>query len=310
MEKQSPPTKYPAPFTYVMASPEGKKLGFITDTSSSPPRRRIFVGLVSATAIILCLLLLLGWVIPYIGFGNIHASVPVITGALLIGIVSVIVWATLDIVLQTMTGRNLPGASRLRGVGISFFLPAMESVGKLFGFSVADVRRSFIKVSNQATLEYGGRIEPEQLLILIPHCIQRADCDIRINHRIDACKECGKCPIADILALRRHYNVLVAVATGGSIARRTIVQLRPKFIIAVACERDLASGIQDAYPRPVFGILNSRPEGPCINTLVSASLLEDAIRFFVTPDSLLGKEPLFSADSAMGGLGHETGGLA
>lgn len=287
-----------APFTYVTASPEGKKLGFITGSMESPPRKRIFVGLVSATALLLCLVLLLGWIIPYVGFGNIHPSVPIVTGIGLIWVLGTIVWATLDVVLQTMTGRRLPGASRLRGIGIRVFLPAMEVIGKFFGFSVPEVRRSFIKVSNQATLEHAGLVPAEQLLILIPHCIQRADCDIRINHRIEACKECGKCPLADILALRRHYGVHVAVATGGSIARRIIVQLRPKFIIAVACERDLASGIQDAYPQPVFGILNSRPDGPCINTLVSTCLLEDAIRYFLTSHDVEGKARLFGEDSA------------
>lgn len=299
MEKTSSSKEKLAPYTYVTASPDGKKLGFITGSMESPPRRRIFVGLVSATALLLCVLLLLGWIIPYVGFGNIHPSVPIVTGVALIWILGTIVWATLDIVLHTMTGHRLPGASRLRGLGIRIFLPAMEVIGKIFGFSVPEVRRSFIKVSNQATLEYGGLVSPKELLILIPHCLQRADCDIRINHRIEACKECGRCPLASILALRRHYGVHVAVATGGSIARRIIVQLRPKFIIAVACERDLASGIQDAYPQPVFGILNSRPDGPCINTLVSAELVEDAIRYFLRPQDGEGKERLF-VETAVG----------
>lgn len=281
------------PFTYVKRSPDGEKLGFITDTAAHPPRKRIFVGLVSATAGILCLLLLVGWIIPYIGFGNIHPTVPIITAILLILVLATIVWATFDIVLQSTTGKRLPGAYRLRGIGIRVFLPAMENIGKLFGFSVGEVRRSFIKVTNQIALEHGGSIQPSKLLILVPHCIQCADCTIRINHHIDACKQCGKCPIADIVALRNHYNVHVAVATGGSIARRIIVQLKPQFIVAVACERDLASGIQDAYPQPVFGILNSRPEGPCINTLVAPWLIEDAIRYFLTPESLRDKSSLF-----------------
>ena len=58
------------------------------------------------------------------------------------------------------------------------------------------------------------------------------------------------------------------MATGGTLARRVIVETRPTSILAVACERDLVSGIHDAYPIPVYGILNQRPHGPCRNTLV------------------------------------------
>ena len=54
----------------------------------------------------------------------------------------------------------------------------------------------------------------------------------------------------------------------------------------MACERDLTSGIQDCYPLPVFGILNERPNGPCLDTFVPLDKVEEAIRLFLnTPAS-------------------------
>jgi hypothetical protein len=47
--------------------------------------------------------------------------------------------------------------------------------------------------------------------------------------------------------------------------------------VAVACELDLTSGIQDSYPLPVIGILNERPNGPCINTKVDIQKVKAAI---------------------------------
>jgi hypothetical protein len=47
----------------------------------------------------------------------------------------------------------------------------------------------------------------------------------------------------------------------------------------VACERDLTSGIQDAYTLPVIGILNERPFGPCFNTSVDISKVAEALEF-------------------------------
>ena len=80
-----------------------------------------------------------------------------------------------------------------------------------------------------------------------------------------------------MIALADEYQIKIAVATGGTLARRIIVQNRPEAIVAVACELDLTSGIQDSYPIPVIGILNDRPEGPCINTKVNIQKVRNAI---------------------------------
>ncbi|HCG04438.1 MAG TPA: hypothetical protein DEV75_05105, partial [Desulfovibrio sp.] len=45
--------------------------------------------------------------------------------------------------------------------------------------------------------------------------------------------------------------------------------------------RDLASGIQDTHPIPVYGVLNERPNGPCLDTLVSLGNVEKALRHFL-----------------------------
>ena len=62
------------------------------------------------------------------------------------------------------------------------------------------------------------------------------------------------------------------VATGGTLARKIAKELRPKMLLAIACERDLTSGIQDVYPLPAAGVLNIRPNGPCYNTTVDLEL--------------------------------------
>jgi hypothetical protein len=58
--------------------------------------------------------------------------------------------------------------------------------------------------------------------------------------------------------------------------------MRPQAIIAVACERDLVSGLQDVAPKiPVFAIPNKRPEGPCKNTFINIEELEASIKDFL-----------------------------
>lgn len=249
-------------------------------------RKRLFIGLAVGTSLILCLLLLLGWVIPFIGFGNIHPALPYITGFLFFVAVAVILFGTATLVVHVYRGSPFLGSQRFRGASVRFFLPVMELVGRLGGISPEEVRHSFIKVNNELLLTDTNRYEPGKILILLPHCIQKSACDLRLSHDVNHCRRCGKCPVGGLLALRDLYGVHLAVATGGTIARRLVVEKRPRFILAVACERDLSSGIQDTYPLPVFGLLNERPNGPCFDTLVSLPLVEAALCRFIKKESL------------------------
>ncbi|MDL2207656.1 DUF116 domain-containing protein [Desulfovibrio sp. OttesenSCG-928-M16] len=259
---------------------------FMSARHEKRPRKRLFIGLVTGTSVLLCLFMLVGWIIPAIGFDNIHPSIPYVTGLLLVLCIGIITWASFSLVLQISTGRSFWGAGVVRGVTIRFFLPVMELLARLFGIKAQDVRRSFIRVNNELVLNDNNVFDPEHILILLPHCLQRDACAIRLSYGVDGCKRCRLCPMAGLLDLRDAYGVGLAVATGGTIARRIVVESRPKLIIAVACERDLTSGIQDTHPLPVFGILNDRPEGPCRNTLVALDLIEKALRRFVLPGRL------------------------
>ena len=82
------------------------------------------------------------------------------------------------------------------------------------------------------------------------------------------CKRCGGCNIGDLVALSEEMGFHFFVATGGTLARQIVYNTRPKAVLAIACERDLMSGIQDVFPLPAVGVLNIRPNGPCYNTSV------------------------------------------
>ena len=71
------------------------------------------------------------------------------------------------------------------------------------------------------------------------------------------------------------------MVTGGTLARRAVEEYRPRAVIAVACERDLSSGVLDSFPLPVLGVLNERPQGPCFNTRVDLTALRESLDFFL-----------------------------
>lgn len=162
--------------------------------------------------------------------------------------------------------------------------PMVMILSSILHFSKEKINESFVSVNDSLIKALTPRCKPSEVIILLPHCLQDTSCKLRITVDPNNCRRCGKCTIGSILSLAEQYKVEVFIATGGTIARRIIQQTRPKLIIAVACYRDLVSGIQDVFPLKTFGILNILPHGPCVDTTVEVGKIEEALRKVVKMD--------------------------
>jgi hypothetical protein len=220
-----------------------------------------------------------------VGLKNIHSSLPLIFSSVLALFVFLMISGGLLLVFTILRGKDIFLSQKLRGLVAKVLFPLMILMGKVVGISKERVRQSFVELNNHLIRSNSHRVRPERLLILLPHCIQDFDCEIKITGNIRNCKGCGKCEIKDLIELSDQYHLKIAVATGGTLARRIVLENRPEAIVAVACELDLTTGIQDTYPIPVIGILNERPNGPCINTKVNIEKVRRAIIDFLE-DSL------------------------
>lgn len=245
------------------------------------PKKRIFIGLLVVTCLILFFFIFLLWYVPIVGLRNIHPVLPSLFTLFLGGLVLVLGAGGLLLVFTIVRGKDIFFSQKLRGIVAKVLFPLMILMGRLFGVSKERVQQSFIELNNHLVRSHNShRTRPGRLMVLLPHCIQDFDCQIKITGNIKNCKGCGRCEIKELLELSDRYQVKMAVATGGTLARRIIVENKPEGIVAVACEHDLTTGIQDAYPIPVIGILNDRPNGPCINTRVDIQKVKRAILDF------------------------------
>lgn len=245
------------------------------------PQKRVFIGLLAVTCVILAGLAYFLWWVPYVGLRSIHPYLPALLAAGLALVVLAVLAGSLLLILTILAGRDFLFSRKLRGAVVKVLFPLLVAMGKLFGISRERISHSFVAINNQLVLAQGIQTVASRLLLLMPHCLQNHNCRVKITGNVEHCEGCGTCPIKDLLELSREYGVELAVATGGTIARRIVVEKRPHLIIAVACERDLTSGIQDAYPLPVYGIFNRRPHGPCFNTGLPLTEVEMAIRHFL-----------------------------
>jgi uncharacterized protein len=144
--------------------------------------------------------------------------------------------------------------------------------------------KTVVELSNIKMLERSGEdFSAGSTLILLPHCLQNHQCPIRLTYDPGGCERCGKCPIGPIMDIADRFGVHVAIASGGTSARRIVERIAPKLILAVACPVDLSLGIMDVQPITTVGVLNSWPSGPCFDTWVAAEELEDILKRFLEP---------------------------
>ena len=232
------------------------------------PKKRLFLGLLLASEFFVALALYGAWRISYLGLENIFKYLPAIVGAFLIFVSTFSFGALCNMVLAIKGLSTLKLLHRYSFAIIKFLFPLAVHIGKIFGIKRRQIEGSFVAVSNLIFMKSGIKVPAERLLVLSPHCLQLTQCPHKITRDPNNCKRCGGCNVGDLMKLSEEMGFTFFVATGGTLARQVVKKIRPQAVLAIACERDLMSGIQDVYPLPAVGVLNIRPNGPCNNTRV------------------------------------------
>lgn len=135
-------------------------------------------------------------------------------------------------------------------------------VARLFG-KRDWVEHAAIDIYNTLAVRRGRKVGKGELLVLIPRCLSKGTLD-------------------GVLGIAGRYGVPVFVATRGQLARRVIRERRPRAVVAVACERDMVSGLHDVAGKiPVLGLTMTLPSGPCKDASVNLDQLEKWVRAYV-----------------------------
>ena len=125
------------------------------------------------------------------------------------------------------------------------------------GFGKRDwVEHAAIDIYNTFAERRGRKVGKGELLVLIPRCLSKQALD-------------------GVLEIAGRYEVPVFVATRGQLARRVIRERRPRAVVAVACERDMMTGLRDVAGKlPVLGLTMQLPNGPCRDAAIDLGQME------------------------------------
>lgn len=125
------------------------------------------------------------------------------------------------------------------------------------------VEHAAIDVYNTLAERRGRKVGKGELLVLIPRCLSKQALD-------------------GVLEIAGRYDVPVFVATRGQLARRVIRERRPRAVVAVACERDMMTGLRDVAGKlPVLGLTMQLPNGPCRDAAIDLGQMEKWVQGLV-----------------------------
>jgi uncharacterized protein len=125
------------------------------------------------------------------------------------------------------------------------------------------VEHAAIDVYNTLAERRRQKVGTGELLVLIPRCLSKQALD-------------------GVLAIAGRYAVPVFVATRGQLARRVIRERRPRAVVAVACERDMMTGLRDVAGKlPVLGLTMRLPNGPCRDAMLDLETMERWVKGWV-----------------------------
>lgn len=161
------------------------------------------------------------------------------------------------------TGRALlPERLAERGPLLATFGLACRT-GELFGVARDWTGNAAVSVYDRLAWARERKVSANELLILVPRCLSRASLD-------------------GVLEIAKRYDVAAFVATRGQLARRVIRERRPRAVVAVACERDMVSGLHDVAGRiPVLGLTMQLPNGPCKDASIDIARMEQFVKKYL-----------------------------
>ena len=173
-----------------------------------------------------------------------------------------LIWLALIGVSYVTNRALLPSRFAERGLLLKT-LRLASRVGEVFGVQRDWTDNAAIAVYNRLAWAREWRVRANEMLILIPRCLSRT-------------------ALEGVMEIAKRYDVATFVATRGAYARQAIRERRPKAVVAVACERDMVSGLHDVAGRlPVLGLTMQLPNGPCKDASLDLAKMEEFVRKYL-----------------------------
>lgn len=165
--------------------------------------------------------------------------------------------------------------TKLSGVALQKLEHIATKVGveekELFQLYVETKNRSLVK--NFASTSYNERV------LLLPQCLRSSECPAKVGKYGYECQECGRCSVKKIKHVTKNLGYKgTFILPGGSIAKKILLEMKPKASLGVACFKELVLGSFLCEKLGIIGQGVALIRDGCINTLVDWKALNETLK--------------------------------
>lgn len=164
----------------------------------------------------------------------------------------------------------------------TLWVHALRPLARIFGIEEAWIL-SFCGHNNRRIRTALAGRRARRALVLLPHCIQLARCKAGILEDLQACYDCGLCPVGDYMNAALLHRWEGRITNRSHKAYREAREYRPDLIVAVSCTDRLLKGLTKLPEIPCYVIPLGLPHGMCVDTDFSVPHLMAAMEALVEP---------------------------
>jgi len=169
--------------------------------------------------------------------------------------------------------------SKLSGVAIQ----KLEQFAAKMGVDEKEFFQLYVKTKNSASREKFASTPYSERILLLPQCLRSRECPAELGEYGYECQECGKCELKKIIHLTKTLGYKgTFILPGGSIAKKILLETKPKASLGVACFKELVLGSFLCEKLGVVGQGVALLRDGCVNTLADWKSLNDTLHLRLT----------------------------
>jgi len=157
-------------------------------------------------------------------------------------------------------------------------LHKLEQIATKVGVEEKELFQLYVETKNRSVIQSFASTPYNERVLLLPQCLRAKDCPAEIGKYGYECQQCGRCSIAKIMQLTKDLGYKgTFIMPGGSLAKKILLELKPKASLGVACSKELVLG---SYLCEKLGIVGQGVillRDGCINTIVDMKALKETL---------------------------------
>lgn len=140
-----------------------------------------------------------------------------------------------------------------------------------------------VEVRNKVNEKIFRKINPQDKILVLPHCLRHADCQANLDTSGIVCQNCNKCVIGVLKSRGEDMGYQVFIIPGSQFLKKILEKNKFKAILGVACYQDLNLCMMKVSKFSVQGVPLLR-DG-CVNTKVDSRAVLEKMGAIIPADN-------------------------